>query len=139
MRPKSKLVLGYILYILLAIAPTALCIGLDWRAYTATPATTVSMSLAGCASLLLVTLQATGHMPTKVKRVVVYGVIAGVLWALKPIVSHLAMLMTAMTAGEVLGLLIAAPMIRTARRQLEAERLGETISKSVEEVIKGRV
>ena len=130
---------GYLLYVLLAVAPLVVTIALDWRTYTATPARTVSLSLAGSVAMLMIVLQATGHMPGKVKRVVVYAVVAGLLWALRPIVQSLAILMTAMTAGELAALLVARPIIERARKRIDDERLAGAVSKGVEEVIKGRV
>lgn len=135
----KRLIWGYVLYVILAVVPLVVTIALDWKTYTATPARTISLSLAGSVAMLMIVLQATGHMPGKVKRVVVYAVVAGLLWALRPIIQSLAILMTAMTAGELAALLVARPIIERARKRMDDERLAGAVSKGVEEVIKGRV
>ncbi|MBO4535303.1 MAG: hypothetical protein J5755_05140, partial [Clostridia bacterium] len=132
MKSKRKLVGAYLLYVVLALAPMAVVVGLDWRVYVATPARVVSLSIAGVAALLLVVLQATAHLPRSVKRVVVYGVIAGALWALRPIVDQLALLMTAMTGGELMAMLIAKPLVDRIKREQEEGRIGAAVAKSVE-------
>ena len=139
MKTTGKLLGAYLLYLVLALAPMAVVIGLDWRLYVATPAKIASLSIAGVMAVALVVLQATSHLPHNVKRVVVYGVIAAALWAMRPIVDRLALLMTAMTGGELAAMLLAKPLIDRLKRERMDKRLGEAVAQSVQEVIKGRV
>ena len=131
---------AYTLYGVLALGPAAVAIGLDWRVYTATPQRCFALSVAGMVALVLVVLQALGHSPKKVRRVVWYALGAALLWALRPIMTSLAMLMTAMTAGELSAMLVAQPLLNRLRRGRDAAVLAAAVREGVQETdLSGRV
>lgn len=133
-----SLLAAYLLYALLALAPAAVAIALDWSVYTQSTARCVSLSFAGVLAVTLICLQAVGHTPKKVKRVVWYALAAGVLWLLRPIVSSLALLTTCMAAGELAAMLVAAPLIRHIKDSRRDGRLAEAVADAVQEA-QGRV
>ena len=133
-----SLALAYLLYGVLALSPAVVAVLLDWEVYTATKASVLSLSFAGTIAAALIALQASGHAPKKVKRVVWYALAAGALWLLKPIVSSLAMLVTCMAAGELAAMLVAAPLIRKIKRDRADGRISEAVKDAIEEV-QGRV
>jgi len=128
-----RLMGAYILYAVLAAAPVAVAVGLDWDVYTASPARCWSLSVAGVAAAVLIALQAMGHSPKKVKRVVWYALAAGVLWLLKPLVDSLATLVTCMAIGEGLATLIANPIIAYHKRQRAQGLITDAVTEAVKE------
>ena len=140
MKPRSAWALlgAYALYAVLAIAPAVVAVAVDWQVYTATRAQCVSLSFAGVIAVVMVLLQATGHAPKKVRRVVWYTVVAVCLWMLKPIVQSLALLATCMAGGELAATLAAAPIIAHVKRNREDGRLSSVVSGAIHEA-EGRV
>lgn len=133
---------AYALYGVLALGPAAVAIALDWSVYTGTPQRCFSLTVAGMVALTLVVLQAMGHSPKNVRRVVWYGLGAALLWALRPIVQSLAILLTAMTAGELLAMLVAQPILGRLRRTGNNAALAAALREGVQEAvgeIQGRV
>jgi hypothetical protein len=126
------------LYALLAAAPVAVAVIWDWNVYTQDVGRCVSLSFGGAIATVLIILQAMGHTPKKVKRVVWYALAAGMLWLLKPLIASLALLVTCMTIGEALAMVIARPLIVAAKRARDNRLLSETLVKTIEEV-QGRV
>jgi len=135
---RLRLLAAYALYGVLAMAPSVVAVAVDWSTYTATKAQCLSLSFAGVLAVALVLWQASGHTPKKVRRVVWYALVAGILWLLKPIVSSLALLATCMAGGELAAMLFAAPLVAKLKREREDERLGRVVAGAVEEV-HGRV
>ena len=133
-----KLIGAYVLYGVLAAAPVAVAVALDWDVYTSSPARCWSLSVAGAAAVALITLQAMGHTPKKIKRVVWYALAAAMLWLLKPLVDSLATLVTCMAIGEGLATLVANPIIHYHKRARDNGLLSEAVADAVKEA-NGRV
>lgn len=132
------LVGAYAVYGALALLPAVVAVALDWQVYTATPGRCLSLSFAGAIAVALLSLQASGHAPRKVKRVVWYALAAGVLWGLSPIIDSLALLVTCMAAGEGVALLVAMPLVRRAKRHLQSNEIVEVVADAITRA-KGRV
>lgn len=129
---------AYALYFVLAAAPVAVAVALDWDVYTADPRRCWSLSVAGVAAAVLIAFQALGHSPKKVKRVVWYALAAGVLWLLKPLVDSLAVLVTCMAVGEGLATIVANPILTHIKRARDDCRLSTAVAEAVKEA-SGRV
>ena len=127
-----RLIGGYVLYAILAFAPVAVAVGLDWQVYTASAARCCSLSVFGAVTATLVALQAMGHTPKKVKRVVWYALAAASLWLLRPLVDSLALLVTCMAVGEGLATLVAAPLIAKCKRNREKDLMTEAVKEAIE-------
>ena len=128
----------YVLQTLLCLAPVAVVVGLDWNVYTATPARSVSLSLVGVLAVGLVVLTTLGKTPKNVRRVVWYGVAAGVLWVVRPIVANIAMLVSALAVGELLAELVAKPLIAKEKRERACAPTVKALNEVVDE-LRGRV
>lgn len=141
MKRVCKLVGCYLLYALLSLGPAIVVIVLDWDVYTATPQRCFSLSVAGMAAVAVVALHLAGHTPKHVRRVVWYALASALLWALRPIISSLAMLFTALTAGELAAMLLAEPLLKRLKAQTVREDLSLAIRQGLtdSDVGKGRV
>ena len=129
---------AYALYGVLAFAPVVVAVALDWDVYTSDVRRCASLSVAGAIAALLIVMQAVGHTPRHVKRVVWYAVAAAVLWLLKPLVASLALLVTCMALGEGLAMLVAKPLIASAKRSRDNATMADAVADAVKEV-NGRV
>lgn len=135
---RARLIGLYVLYAVLTLAPAAVVIALDWDVYTATPQRAVSLSLCGAAALVAMIMHALGKSPKPMKRVVRYAAVAAVLWVLRPIIDNLALLATAVAAGEALGLPVMSAIGRCKAR-IQQAAMADAVSEGVRSACGGRV
>lgn len=143
-KEKLKLALLFILQIIFVIAPVIVLIILKRNDYFGTPEKVFSLSLTGAIVFLALILQIVGKAPKNVHNLIKLSVITLFLWALKPILSELCVLMTAVFAGEFLGFLCFSYPIKKQKLKLSAlerkkteNELAPLIEKEIE--LRGRL
>lgn len=104
-RERFKLVILYVLQIIFVIAPVLTLIILKRKDYFASTEKIFSLSFTGMVAFVVLILQVIGKSPKNIHSLIKLSVITLFLWALKPILSELCLIITAVFAGELMGFL----------------------------------
>lgn len=142
MKRRTKLYLLEILRVVTILTPLLVIVIINRNDYFYNTASTVSMTIGGCVAVVLALLLSFDKLKVR-SRIIVFGVVFGLVWALEPLIVDLKLLSGAAFLGEIVNTIFFEGRIKRLRRLWEAEEAAEINAqaqeKVVEKIIGGRV
>ena len=142
MKRRTKLRLLEISRVIVILTPLLVVVILNRNDYFYSPTSTVSMTLGGCVAIVLALLLSFDKIHIR-SRLVLIGLLFGLVWALEPLIIDLKLLLGAAFGGEIINTIFFEGRIKRMRRLSEAEEAAEINAqaqeKVVEKIIGGRV
>lgn len=108
---------GYIV----SVTPIVVYAGLNWKRYTATTASCVSLGIGGAIAFVLILLKALNHIPKNVKPIIKYCVVFALVLALEPLIIDLKYLLAMAIIGEILDIALFQWAISRTDKQINAQ------------------
>ena len=104
-RERLKLAILYVLQVILVVTPVLTLVILKRKDYFASTEKIFSLSFTGIVAFGVLILQVIGKTPKKIHSLIKLSLLTLFLWALKPILSELCLIVTSVFAGELMGFL----------------------------------
>ena len=142
MKRRTKLRLLEISRVIVILIPLMVVVIINRNDYFYSPTSTVSMTIGGCIGVVLAVLMSVDKVHIR-SRLIVFGLIFGLAWALEPLIVDLKLLAGAAFGGEIINTIFFEGRIKRMRRLSEAEEAAEINAqaqeKVVEKIVRGRV
>lgn len=119
-KQRFSLMLLCVFQIITVITPITVLLALKHNEYFSTPEKTFSISFAGVIALTFIALQVMGKTPKNVHKMIKLAILTALLWALKPILNELCMLVSAVFLGELLGFICFSHAIRIQKLKISS-------------------
>ncbi len=133
MRRNVRLAVLTICSFFASIAPLAVAVGFNFKAYTATPAGAYSLGVGGVLALVIFFLKAINRLPKNVKRVFRYGAAFALVCLLEPLIMDAKLLLGMAFLGELIDCLIFAPLIARERGRKSRELVRAAVREGLAE------
>ena len=128
----------YCLYLgsfFVSIAPLLTVLFARWGIYTKTPGDTVKLCIGGGICFIFIFLKVIGKLKMP-RRIVLFGVVFGLVYLLKAILDDLLLLSGMALAGELLDAMFFQRAIHATKEAILIDKTSSATSEKVEEVIK---
>ena len=134
MKRRTKLRLLEISRVIVILIPLMVVVIINRNDYFYSPTSTVSMTLGGCVATVLALLLSFDKIHIR-SRLVLIGLLFGLVWALEPLIIDLKLLLGATFGGEIVNSIFFESRIKRMRRLWEAEEAAEINAQANEKVV----
>ncbi len=134
MKRRTKLRLLEISRVIVILIPLMVVVIINRNDYFYSPTSTVSMTIGGCIGVVMAMLLSFDKVHIR-SRLVLFGLIFGLAWALEPIIIDLKLLAGAAFLGEIVNSIFFEGRIKRMRRLWEAEEAADINAKAQEKIL----